>query len=165
MSSNPSLINGKDLLRIAGKLPWSPNTKVVLAGGCFDILHLGHVRFLEHAKKMGDVLVVALEDDTFIRNKKKREPFHTQSQRAEVLMALRSVDYVIALPPMQSDDDYHTLVTTVKPNTIAITKGDPHEDLKQKHAEAIDAEVVVVSNVVEKLSSSHIHTYARILHD
>lgn len=51
--------------------------KIVLVGGCFDLLHYGHFTFLKNAKKEGDVLVVALESDEFILNQKKRKPVHT----------------------------------------------------------------------------------------
>ena len=64
--------------------------KIVLVGGCFDILHLGHVVFLEKAKKEGDVLVVLLESDEKVRFLKgKGRPVHTQSERAEILSALK----------------------------------------------------------------------------
>ena len=79
---------------------------VVLVGGCFDILHIGHIRFLKAARKQGDSLVVALESDEFIRLQKRREPFHTQAERAEILAALRSVDTVILLPLLSTDEDY-----------------------------------------------------------
>ena len=100
-------------------------TKVVLVGGCFDILHYGHIYFLKKAKKLGDFLIVALESDENTRKLKgPKRPIHTQKQRAEMLESLRFVDKVIALPPMKSDADYERLVRQVNPNIIAITAGD-----------------------------------------
>ena len=69
--------------------------KTVLVGGCFDILHYGHVRFLSQAKAKGEVLMVALESDEFIRRIKKKKPIHTQEQRAEILAHLDLVDMII----------------------------------------------------------------------
>jgi len=92
----------------------------VLVGGCFDLIHLGHVRFLKAAKNQGDILIVALESDEFIRKRKKREPFHNQLERAEILSSLKMVDLVILLPFFNSYNDYLKLVKVVKPDIIAI---------------------------------------------
>ncbi|MBI3343244.1 adenylyltransferase/cytidyltransferase family protein, partial [Candidatus Gottesmanbacteria bacterium] len=60
--------------------------KKILVGGCFDLLHYGHIRFLEEAKKLGDHLVVALESDENVRRMKgEGRPIHTQAQRKEML--------------------------------------------------------------------------------
>ena len=69
--------------------------KTVLVGGCFDILHYGHLRFLSQAKEKGEMLIVALESDTFIRKIKNKKPIHTQEQRAEILAHLNLVDMII----------------------------------------------------------------------
>lgn len=120
----------------------------VLVGGCFDLLHYGHVRFLAEAKKLGDWLVVALESDENVRKMKgKDRPIHHQEQRRELLEALSCVDEVIPLPPMHTDADYNNLVTTVKPDVIAITEGDPIADKKQKQADMIGARLIVIPKV------------------
>ena len=80
----------------------------VLAGGCFDVLHPGHIVFLEKAKKAGDYLVVLLESDKKIRKLKgKGRPVHSQKERAEILSALKSVDSVVCLPYMENDFKWH----------------------------------------------------------
>jgi rfaE bifunctional protein nucleotidyltransferase chain/domain len=72
-----------------------PALRVVLANGCFDVLHVGHVRYLEGAKSEGDVLVVALNTDESVRALKgPGRPLVPLSERAEVVAALSSVDYV-----------------------------------------------------------------------
>jgi D-beta-D-heptose 7-phosphate kinase/D-beta-D-heptose 1-phosphate adenosyltransferase len=77
-----------DRLRAAGK-------KIVFTNGCFDILHAGHVRYLKQAREAGDVLVLALNSDASVRMiKGEKRPIVPQQERAEVLSALRSVDYV-----------------------------------------------------------------------
>lgn len=122
--------------------------KKVLVGGCFDLLHYGHVRFLEEAKKLGDYLVVALESDENVRRMKgEGRPIHSQTQRKEMLEALSCIDEVIALPPMDTDADYKNLVTAVKPDVIAVTQGDPILDKKQKQADVIGARLVVIPKI------------------
>ena len=99
--------------------------KIVLVGGCFDILHYGHIYFLKKAKKLGDILIIALESDENAKKLKgPKRPIHTQKQRQKMLESLRFVDKVIALPPMKSDTDYERLVHRVNPDIIAITYGD-----------------------------------------
>ena len=69
--------------------------RVVLANGCFDLLHVGHVRYLEDARARGDMLVVALNDDASVRALKgPGRPLVPLAERAEVLLALRCVDAV-----------------------------------------------------------------------
>jgi len=68
---------------------------IVLANGCFDILHVGHIRYLEAAKELGDVLVVGINSDVGTRELKGAgRPFVTELERAEVIAALRCVDLV-----------------------------------------------------------------------
>lgn len=69
---------------------------IVTTNGCFDILHVGHVRYLEQAKSYGDVLIVALNSDKSVKKiKGESRPINNENDRAEVLSALRSVDYVV----------------------------------------------------------------------
>ncbi len=68
---------------------------IVFANGCFDLLHVGHVRYLEGARREGDVLVVAVNSDESVRRKKGAgRPVVPEHERAEILAALRCVDYV-----------------------------------------------------------------------
>src|SRR5256885_1199354 len=69
--------------------------KLVFTNGVFDILHVGHVRYLEQARELGDALVVALNGDASVRELKgEGRPLANQDERAEVLAALATVDYV-----------------------------------------------------------------------
>src|SRR5258708_31534571 len=101
------------------------NKKIVLVGGCFDIIHFGHIQFLEKEKHTGDYLIVALEPDERITSYKQRAPTHTQKERAYNLLALRYVDQVIMLPLLNGFDDYLELVRSIKPTIIGITSNDP----------------------------------------
>lgn len=122
--------------------------KTVLTGGCFDLLHFGHISFLSEAKKHGDYLIVALESDENVRRMKgKSRPIHSQNQRKTMLESLRCVDEVIALPPMNTDEEYAKLVTNVHPDIIALTEGDSMEHKKRKHAEAVGAAIVVIPKI------------------
>ena len=70
--------------------------KVVLANGCFDILHVGHVRYLESARKLGDTLVVAINSDRSVRALKgEGRPILNENERAALVSALRCVDHVV----------------------------------------------------------------------
>ena len=69
--------------------------RVVFANGCFDLLHVGHVRYLESAKGLGDLLVVGINSDEQVRRLKgEGRPFIPERERAEVIASLRAVDYV-----------------------------------------------------------------------
>ncbi len=127
-------------------------------GGCFDLLHYGHIRFLEEARLKGQSLTVALEADEMILKSKKRHPVHTQVQRAAILAALRSVDCVLLLPLLTSFEEYFSLVKDVSPSLIAVTQGDPQSENKRKQADACGAAVEVVVPQIEGFSSSRILT-------
>ena len=72
------------------------NKKIVFTNGCFDILHVGHIKYLEEAKKYGDVLVIGLNSDESVKKLKgKDRPINSQQDRLKVLFNLKSVDCVI----------------------------------------------------------------------
>ncbi len=75
------------------------NRKIVLANGCFDLFHVGHIRYLAGAKALGDCLIVAINSDEQVRRLKgANRPFMPEQERAEILSALRFVDYVTIFP-------------------------------------------------------------------
>ena len=118
---------------------------VVLVGGCFDILHYGHIQFLKNAKSLGDYLVVALEADINIRRMKgEKRPIFGQDERREMLLALRFVDEVIILKDEMNDQDYMDLVDKEEPCTIAVTEGDPIVEKKRMQAESVGAKLVEI---------------------
>ena len=83
-----------ELRQIVAKLK-EEGKKTVFTNGCFDILHLGHIRYLEEAKELGDCLVVAVNSDSSVRAiKGDKRPLVSEQERAEVLAALSCVDYV-----------------------------------------------------------------------
>ena len=90
--------------------------RIVFTNGCFDLLHVGHTRYLQAAKALGDILVVGVNSDSSVRslNKSSDRPIVNESQRAEVLAALYCVDYVV----MFNEPDPLNLITTLQPDVL-----------------------------------------------
>ena len=99
------------------------NKKVVFTNGCFDILHSGHVKYLEEAKSYGDILIVGLNSDNSVKNiKGSSRPINNASDRATILAALSCVDVVIEF----EEDTPYNLIKTVKPDILV--KGGDYKD-------------------------------------
>ncbi|WP_455756688.1 D-glycero-beta-D-manno-heptose-7-phosphate kinase [Sulfurimonas sp.] len=89
--------------------------KVVFTNGCFDILHVGHVKYLQVAKSFGDVLIVGLNSDQSVsRLKGPTRPVNIAQDRAYILAALEAVDYVVPF----EEDTPHDLIKMIKPDTL-----------------------------------------------
>jgi D-beta-D-heptose 7-phosphate kinase/D-beta-D-heptose 1-phosphate adenosyltransferase len=94
------------------------NKKIVLTNGCFDLLHVGHIRLLSASKELGDVLIVAIDDDESVRKLKgSGRPVLTAKERVRILSALDSIDYVVIF----STEELQRLIDIVRPNIL--TKG------------------------------------------
>jgi len=105
----------EDAVRLAAA--WRAEGKrVVLANGCFDLLHVGHVRYLLAARALGDVLVVALNSDASVRRLKgEGRPIMGEAERAEILASLESVDAVVVF----DEDTVDSLVVGLRPDVHA----------------------------------------------
>lgn len=91
---NSKILSLAELMRRADEIRRS-GQKLVLTNGCFDLLHLGHVRYLQEARRLGDFLVVAVNGDESVRYLKgEGRPLNGEADRAEVVAALACVDYV-----------------------------------------------------------------------
>jgi rfaE bifunctional protein nucleotidyltransferase chain/domain len=133
--------------------------KIVLAGGCFDILHIGHIQFLHEAKAKGDALFIMLEHDDVIKKKKgKHRPLNIQTDRAELLAALEMVDAVILMPKQTTDTVYDDLVNQLKPAIIATTAGDLYREHKERQAKKVGATVVDVIKPISNRSTTKLFT-------
>ncbi|SNZ04008.1 FMN adenylyltransferase [Persephonella hydrogeniphila] len=89
--------------------------KIVFTNGCFDIIHAGHVDYLEKAKKLGDILIVGLNSDASVRRiKGKDRPVNIQEHRKRVLEALKPVDLVIIF----DEDTPEKLIKQIKPDVL-----------------------------------------------
>jgi D-beta-D-heptose 7-phosphate kinase/D-beta-D-heptose 1-phosphate adenosyltransferase len=99
--------------------------RVVFTNGCFDILHVGHVKYLQEAKSFGDILIVGLNSDASVRELKgPTRPVNTEDDRAYILAALDAVDYVVKF----SDDTPHDLIKMIAPDVLV--KGGDYEGKK-----------------------------------
>lgn len=101
--------------------------KIVLCGGVFDILHIGHAFMLNHAKSLGDFLVVVVAKDSTVKNRKKI-PIVPEAQRASLVGELKSVDIAF----VGYKDDYFKVVEEIKPQIIAIGPNQEHSEAKIK---------------------------------
>lgn len=111
------LINRNELPNLLKKLR-NENKTIVTTNGCFDILHVGHVRYLEKTKSFADVLIVALNSDKSVKSiKGESRPINNENDRAEVLSGLKSVDYVVLF----DEDSPIDLLLEIKPDVY--TKG------------------------------------------
>lgn len=96
--------------------------KVVFTNGCFDILHVGHVKYLQEAKSYGDILIVGLNSDSSVRELKgPTRPVNTEADRAYILAALESVDFVVLF----SEETPHDLIKNIAPDILV--KGGDYE--------------------------------------
>lgn len=108
----------KDIIKIAVKLR-AERRKIVFTNGCFDIIHIGHVRYLQRARRLGDILIVGLNSDLSVSGIKPGRPVNSEKNRAEVLAALAVVDYVVVFP----EKTPYNLIKAVKPD-ILVKGGD-----------------------------------------
>jgi len=99
-------------------------SKIVLAGGVFDIIHPGHIHTLNDAKELGDVLVVVIATDKTAVKMKKREPLHNAELRQELVSSLTMVDLCI----IGDDGDIFKTVDLVKPQIIALGYDQTHQE-------------------------------------
>src|SRR5215471_6585136 len=99
---SPKIVELKKLSDRCEKLR-SAGKKIVATNGCFDLLHVGHVRYLRAARELGDVLIVGLNGDCSVYELKGAgRPLITQNDRAEILAALESVDLVTIFPEIRA---------------------------------------------------------------
>jgi rfaE bifunctional protein nucleotidyltransferase chain/domain len=111
---NKVIIDRKKLIETVTALEKS-GKKIVFTNGCYDLLHAGHVRFLKAAKKMGDVLLLALNSDASVRRLKgKNRPITPEAERAELMAGLACVDIVTLF----REDDPYKIINDIKPEVL-----------------------------------------------
>ncbi len=148
------IISINDATKISKQLKLSGKT-IVLVGGCFDILHVGHILFLKAAKKQGDILFLLLESDENIRKRKgKKRPLNTQRNRAVILSALEAVDYIVPLVGMTKNEEYDRLMIQIKPDVVAMTAGDSEIERRANQCKAVGAKLKLVIKEVDKTSTT-----------
>jgi D-beta-D-heptose 7-phosphate kinase/D-beta-D-heptose 1-phosphate adenosyltransferase len=138
----------EEITNISDKLK-EKNKKVVFTNGCFDILHKGHVSYLDIAKSFGDILILGLNSDASVKRLKGEDrPINNQDDRAFVLAALESVDYVVIF----DEDTPYNLIKSVSPDILV--KGGDYEG-KEVVGSDIAKEVRLV-NFVDGKSTTNI---------
>jgi len=121
--------------------------KIIFTNGCFDLIHMGHISYLESAKSFGDILIVGLNSDRSITSiKGKDRPINTQLDRAYILAALEVVDYVVIF----DDDTPYNLINAIKPNILV--KGSDYEG-KEVVGQKIAGELKLIEFVPGRSSS------------
>lgn len=112
MGSN-KIVNRSELRDIILRLK-KDGRKVVFTNGCFDLIHVGHVRYLSEAKKLGDILVIGLNSDGSVSRIKQGRPIVPEGERAEVLSAMSVVDYVTLF----EEDTPYELLREIRPDVL-----------------------------------------------
>jgi rfaE bifunctional protein nucleotidyltransferase chain/domain len=116
MRSAQSKIQSRESVRAAVADLRRQGKRVVLANGCFDALHVGHVRYLSGAKREGDILVVAINADSSVRNLKgPGRPVLKERDRAQLVAAVRDVDFVLIFP----EPNVESLLEDLRPDVHA----------------------------------------------
>jgi D-beta-D-heptose 7-phosphate kinase/D-beta-D-heptose 1-phosphate adenosyltransferase len=136
------------------KLRRSRGETIVFTNGCYDLLHAGHVRFFEHCRAVGDVVIAGMNSDASVRaqNKGSNRPIIPQEQRAEVLAGLQNVDYVVIF----DDPTPLKLIEAITPDVLV--KGEDWKDkgvVGREHVEANGGRVDLVP-LLEGISTTHI---------
>ena len=108
-----TILNWNELRSTVHRLK-AEGKKIVFTNGCFDLIHIGHVRSLKEAKKLGDVLVVGLNSDRSVSLIKPRRPIIPQEQRAEILVSLDMIDYV----SLFDEETPYELIKLIQPDVL-----------------------------------------------
>tara|TARA_R110000744_G_scaffold378003_1_gene493593 strand:+ start:777 stop:1175 length:399 start_codon:yes stop_codon:yes gene_type:complete len=126
---------------------------VIFTNGCFDILHIGHVKLLKYAKTLGSKLIVGINSDSSIKRLKgNNRPINNLDNRKELLEALTCVDEVISF----NEDTPYNLINTIKPDIIV--KGG---DYNSNEVVGSDICKVVIFNLVGNISTTKILNYEK----
>jgi len=155
MPKNEKIITREQVSQIVSQLK-REGRKVAFTNGCFDLLHIGHLELLEHARKLGDILIVGLNSDDSVRRLKgPQRPINTQLDRARILAALEVVDYVVIF----DEDTPLELIQTVMPDFL-IKGGDYNPDaiVGSEFVESYGGKVIVFPLVRGKSTSDLINT-------
>jgi len=143
----------KNIKKINKKLPTSrilknkKKDKVVMVSGGFDPIHIGHIRYIQEAKKLGDILIVVINNDNWLKKKKGSE-FMKQSERKEIIEALGCVDKVVISCHKENDEDRSVCreIKKIKPDIFA-NGGDRFADNIPEFKVCNDLNIQMVFNV------------------
>ncbi|MCE9585837.1 adenylyltransferase/cytidyltransferase family protein [Candidatus Uhrbacteria bacterium] len=127
--------------------------KIVLTQGSYDLVHIGHARYLEAAKKTGDILIVGIDNDKKIQERKGPErPIVPEDERLEMVLHLRPVDFVIL---KRHDDPKWHLIKTIQPDVLIATE-DTYTDEEIAALKEHCKEVIVLDRMATTSTSAKI---------
>ena len=137
--------------------------RVVFANGCFDTLHVGHVRYLEGARKEGDLLVVGVNADASVKNLKgPGRPILDEDARAKLVAALRSVDYVVLF----DEPNVEALLETLRPDVHAKGTDYTAENVPERAtADRLGIRVAIVGDPKDHSTRELLETIRKGAHD
>ncbi len=133
--------------------------RITLANGCFDVLHVGHVRYLHAARELGGKLIVAVNDDDSVRALKgEGRPAMPAEERAEILAALADVDAVVIFP----EKDVRAIVREIRPDFHAKGTDYTAESVPERdEVEACGGRVVIVGDPKNHSATEIIYSHSR----
>jgi len=161
-SAESKIIERKELSQLGAKLR-GQGKKIVLANGCFDILHVGHVRYLAGARAEGDVLVVGVNADSGVSGLKgPGRPVLNETARATLVAALREVDFVVIF----SEANVEELLAELRPNVHAKGTDYTAETVPERAtAERLGIRVAIVGDPKEHSTKELLETVRKAPHE
>ena len=153
ISSGAKKIKTLSEISIISKKLRKENKKIVFTNGCFDLLHAGHVKYLEAAKNFGDILIIGLNSDSSVTSLKGKErPINTQKDRCIILSALKVVDYVVIFEALSP----YELIKIINPHLLV--KGGDYEEVQVIGKDLVDEIKIIeftkghsTSNIINKI--------------
>ena len=158
-STANKIITLPELLKIRPELKASKKT-VVFTNGCFDIMHLGHVQYLEFARQQGDLLIIGMNSDASVqRAKGPTRPINPENDRGQMLAALECVDYVV----LYEEDEPRALIGKLLPDVLVKGEDWAHYVSGREEVEAAGGKVVLAklvkgrstTAIIERIISTH----------
>lgn len=154
----PNLVSKEQISKISAELK-SQGKNIVATNGCFDVLHIGHSRYLQKSKELADVLILGLNSDSSVKALKgESRPINNQADRAELLLALEAVDYVVIF----EEENACNFLNACKPDFY--TKGGDYKQSELENwpeyqiAQKLDCKIVLIDFVEGKSSTKTIKT-------
>lgn len=153
--SQKAMVEERARLKAAGKT-------VVFTNGCFDILHCGHVAYLNFSRRQGDVLILGMNSDASVkRNKGDDRPIHCELDRAEVLAALECIDYVVLF----DEDEPAPLIEKLLPDVLVKGQDWAHYVSGRQAVEAAGGKVVLAKMVEGRSTTGTIEKILQVYGD
>ncbi len=152
------ILTPAEMIRERARLKASGKT-VVFTNGCFDILHCGHVSYLNFARGQGDVLILGMNSDASVkRNKGDDRPINCEQDRAEVLAALECIDYVVLF----NEDEPAALIETLLPDVLVKGEDWAHYVSGREAVEAAGGKVVLAKMVAGRSTTGTIEKVLKV---